>query len=132
MTEEEQAAHEDLVLQKPYLAQVEAGIRWWERMRLLYNGVLFFTGVLLVMSTMGTMALLSPFLWFGAFVLAFMANLCYTLGPGLDAYLYIFSQGRSRFENMRMALWLVGTMFSVLVELVMVLGVDVGFEPSRF
>ena len=117
MTDAEQETHEDLVLKRPYLAQVEAGIRWWEQMRLLYNGVLFFSGVLLVMSQGGTLILFFPAFWVAAFIFGFFANMGYFLGPAIDAYLYIFSRGNVRFANMRLPLWIVGTMFSILIEL---------------
>lgn len=117
MTDAEQEAHEDFVLKKPYLAQVEAGIRWWEQMRLLYNGVLFFSGLLLVMSQGGTMILFFPVFWIGAFVFGFFANMGYFLGPVIDAYVYIFSRGTIRFASMRLPLWIVGTMFSILIEI---------------
>jgi hypothetical protein len=114
-SEEDQAAFEALVLERPYLAQVEAGIRWWEQMRLWYNLILFGTGILVSMSVMGTLVLFTWLFWLGAGAFALGANACYFLGPAIDAYCYVFFQGRVRVASLRLAMWLVGTLFSCLV-----------------
>lgn len=117
VSDEERDAHEDLVLRKPYLAQVEAGIRWWEQMRVWYNLILFSSGVLFSISLAGTLVLINPVFWLGAAFFGFCANVCYFLGPALDAYCYLFLKGRVQLSAMRMPIWIVGTMVSILVEI---------------
>lgn len=117
MTEEELAAHEALVLKKPYLAKVESGVRWWEMMRLWYNGAMLSSGLVIVLPDAGIRIFGDPILLFAMAFWAVIINVFYSLGPLLDSYVLIFSEGKVSLESLRLPLWLVGTLFSILIEI---------------
>lgn len=117
MTEEEHAAHEALVLHKPYLAKVEAGARWWEMMRLWYNGAMLSSGLVVILPSEGAEVFGEPLFLLAMAFWGVLVNVFYCLGPLLDAYLLIFSEGKVSLESYRLPLWLVGTLFSILIEI---------------
>lgn len=97
---------------KEYLLQVEAGVRWWESMRVWYNVAVILSGLFVVFFTQGIFMLFTPVIWVEGALYLLMANVAYLMGPGLDVYVGVLWKGRFDMERLRGWLWLSGMMFA--------------------
>jgi hypothetical protein len=90
--------------------------RWWEPRRILYNLVLLVVFGALAFRTWDRLA---PLLSLGnmgrLFVLAFLANLCYSTAYPADMALQTVRHPKRR-TPWRWAIWIAGTLFAVLLE----------------
>jgi hypothetical protein len=114
-----QAAHPSPPLidpQPPLRETLAAAAHFWEPRRILYNLVLTAIVALWVVASWPhfrpalTWSSLSPMA-----VLAVLANVCYTAGYFVDVPMQV-SAYRSAWLSRRSTLWLVGTLFAVLLE----------------
>lgn len=95
----------------------------WEKLRLLYNGVLLVLGVLLLFIFFSP-ALLAAYwldLMFGSLMVAVMANIAFFLGPLLEAYTTAFLGLQWR-PAARVVVLLAGLIFSALIFLGLIAG----------
>ena len=90
--------------------------RFWERGRLLYNAIL--TAIVLLWLVL-TWPHFRPSLTLGAFealvVLALIANLCFSAAYIAEIFLETLLPS-ARWRRFRQALWLLGTLFAVVIE----------------
>ena len=98
--------------QRPALREIVLG---WEKLRLLYNGLLAVPGILVLNSMIGQFGMgLVEAILSGVFV-AVCANLCYLLGPVAELYLRgLFRRG----ESLGRGRWLIfgsGTLLSLFL-----------------
>lgn len=91
----------------------------WEKMRLVYNGVLGVWVLLLGSLTLGSLTLgevpLTPSLLEELVLCAVIANLCYFAGPLLDVYAAVFLRTQVR---MIKVLFPLGTVLAMLLAVV--------------
>lgn len=95
----------------------------WEKLRLLYNGVLLVLGVLLLFAFFSP-AFLSAYwldVMFGSLMVAVMANIAFFLGPLVEAYTTAFLGLQWR-PGARVVVLLAGLIFSALVFMVLIGG----------
>lgn len=95
----------------------------WEKLRLLYNGVLLVLGVLLLFAFFSP-AFLSAYwldVMFGSLMVAVMANIAFFLGPLVEAYTTAFLGLQWR-SGARVVVLLAGLIFSALVFMVLIGG----------
>jgi hypothetical protein len=101
---------------RPLGANLATAARFWETWRLAYNGVLLLVAATWVVATWphfrGAFRLI-PFLQL--MVLALLANVCYSSAYLVDMPLQASSLG-ARWTRWRWVLWLVGTVFAVVLE----------------
>ncbi|MEQ8788641.1 MAG: hypothetical protein RIC55_20190 [Pirellulaceae bacterium] len=69
-----------------------AVMRRWENLRHIYNGLLTVL-VLSVTIAAAPQAFLNPMFWVAVLFGAVIANLCFMIGPAIDAYLLWFRKG---------------------------------------
>jgi hypothetical protein len=99
-----------------FAARFKEAARYWEPRRIAYNIVLAAVVVAYLILTWPhfrpalTLQSLPPLL-----LLAAMANVCYTAAYLPDIFLQ-FSPFRDLWQRRRWSLWLVGTLFAVLLE----------------
>jgi hypothetical protein len=98
------------VLGRPPLGEIATdAIRYWERRRLAYNGVLFLTVVACFLTGMpGSRSHLDLNLLLVFFVLAVVANVLYSLAYVVDGFVQ-FSALREPWRRWRWVLFLIGT-----------------------
>ncbi len=91
-------------------------VRWWEQRRIGYNAVLT---ALFVALTIRTWPRLRPELGpdkiVPLFVLALLANLCYSTAYLLDPLLSASPNARTR-HRVRLAVWVAGMFLAMLIE----------------
>lgn len=96
---------------------LEAGsVAAWERLRVIYNGVL--AGVVLLTTLLEPGQFLSLDFWGCAIAGAIAANLCFCVGITLEYYLTLLGADR---RWSRAVLFVIGTLFSMLLTFAMTL-----------
>ena len=91
-------------------------VRWWERRRATYNGILT---ALFVALTLRTWPRLLPELGTDKIVplcvLALLANVCYSAAYVIDPLLSASPNARTR-HGLRLGAWVAGTLFAMFLE----------------
>lgn len=103
--------------ERTWLARMESGVLWWERMRLVYNAVVGMAGIALISLMGGWEALTDEETWYGVIGSAIFCNLAYFLGPLVDVYGHVITRGRLEFKDLRVVLFILGTVLTLLVML---------------
>jgi len=92
-------------------SKLEEAISWWEKKRLIFNLCVGITGVIGVL-------LFGTNLWLGDIIdiifIGILMNVFYSLGFVIEALNQHYLKGRIKMENWRMALFVLGTIFSSL------------------
>jgi len=89
-------------------------VRWWEKRRWVYNIVVGLSGlaVLLLMQVDFSVHVLLAIAYYGV-----LANLCYTFGWAIEVLLLVYFNRVEPMGKYRLLLFLVGTVFSVLLTI---------------
>lgn len=92
----------------------------WEKLRILYNYILFSEGVtwLLFLRLLGAITgqgsyLYGPYLWQSVFIIGLFANLFYFLGPLMELLVCVVAGHRA--ERLRPYLFMAGLFFSMFL-----------------
>ena len=94
----------------------ESASSTWERLRLLYNGIL--AGVVLLTTLLDPARFLLPDFWGSAIFGGIAANLFFCMGVTLEYYLALIGADR---RGARIFLFIVGTLFSMLLTFALTL-----------
>lgn len=110
-------------------AELKAICLSWEKLRLVYNGLLVVESLVLIF-VLEMYEWAPPFFFLvGLPVLAVGANICFTLGPAVECYLFFLGFHR---PWMRSALFVPGTVFAMFLALMTLGGMAFGEGMNDF
>mgnify|MGYP003546100880 CR=1 FL=1 len=94
--------------------QIISCIIKWEKLRILYNAILFVTGFVSCVYSLNktTGKFLPPQILFDVIVYGFISNIFYCLGPLISIYLLAFSRGKI---DITWPLFSIGMLFSFIL-----------------
>jgi hypothetical protein len=130
------SALEEFLFPAPARRTIPSIVRWWEARRIRYNVIVGATGltglgIAWVVTHLPPAAHPFPLIWQPIVVIGVLANLCYLLGPAVEAAVEKLSSGR--ILPLGPALFRMGLTFSVGLAFLPVLasGLDWGFRILR-
>lgn len=101
----------------------------WEKLRLVYNGVLVLESVCLYF-LLGMHDWVTPYFYLVVLpVLVVIANVCFTLGPAVECYLFFLGFYRS---YLRWVLFVPGMLFAIFLALMTLGGMAFGQGMGDF
>ena len=106
----------DLIEQDSDGERWKESVGWWERKRLLYNLIVVGTELFLMIlykSEVINYGIVSALL--GSIIWTFLANICYSLGWGIEIFRLYYNLSISSFDKWRLLLLVTGITFSVLL-----------------
>ena len=113
---------------EPFSVRARSIFLAWERLRLIYNGVLVFVVLLLAIQSSASV-LLDPRFWGTALAGAVMANVCFFAGPVVETYV---SWLGFRSTALRTILFVLGTALAcILAVTVMAVELFVGLVVTE-
>ena len=83
----------------------------WNKLRIIYNVVLFVVGILAA----GPTLLIAPAVLIMVLLYAVIANICFCAGPFIDIYYLVFSETQT--SLLRNTLFILGLLISILITL---------------
>ncbi len=98
---------------KPLNSELRDIVIGWERMRILYNIILFLVGVTAIFVMMRApyfelAEVILPAIMFGIF-----ANICFCAGPTTETYIRVIFNTQD-VKTLRLSLFILGTLFSLI------------------
>lgn len=93
-------------------SRVKETLRKWNKLRIIYNLVLFVVGMLVATPSLMDF----PDLILGIIIYAILANICFCAGPFLDVYFLVFSDTKT--SLLRNTLFTFGLLGSILLTLI--------------
>ena len=92
-------------------SKVRSTLQEWNKLRIIYNIVLFVVGVLAA----GPILLVAPGVLIMVLFYAILANICFCAGPFIDIYYLVFNDTQT--SQLRNVLFTLGLLISILITL---------------
>ncbi|MGJ8655313.1 MAG: hypothetical protein ACSHX6_02595 [Akkermansiaceae bacterium] len=108
---------------KPVNTELRNIVIGWERMRILYNIILFLVGIVAIFFSMRAPYFSLEETVLSSIVFGIFANLCFCAGPTVETYVRVIFNYQD-VKTLRIGLFILGTLLSLVPAFLVIISVD--------
>ena len=109
---------------QPTNSELRSIVIGWERMRILYNIILFLIGIVAIFFIMRAPFYKLEDTILSAIVFGVFANICFCAGPTIETYIRVIFNTQD-IRSLRLSLFILGTLLSLAPAFIAIISADI-------